>query len=205
MCSLKTLLKIEGDTELSDSASSISNGTVAKLQKTALTDSGNPRRWELDYVKRILYNIEVMFKDYALGRTREIINPDLFDQLESRKGNLNDGGVTSRINRRVLFDCVKECLELRCRQYVSGGCQLWAKGLSVVRRKDRLAEEVYREISGWSAVGDSMIDEIVDKDMSCQHGRWLGFDIEAFELGIQIESRILNSLMDEVLADILVL
>ncbi|KAL7080876.1 hypothetical protein ACP275_14G005600 [Erythranthe tilingii] len=184
-CSLKTFLK---DAELSDSASS-----------TVLTLSGseNPKRWELDYVKRILCNIEIMFKDYALGRTREVISPRLFEKLESSQ--------LSRTNQRVLFDCVSECLDLRFRQYVNGGLQLYAKGLSVVRRKDRLAEEVYKEISSWSAVGDSMIDELVDKDMSSRYGKWLDFDIEGFEIGVQIESRILNSLMDEVLDDILVL
>ncbi|KAL0367785.1 UNVERIFIED_CONTAM: hypothetical protein Sradi_3668600 [Sesamum radiatum] len=205
--SLKMFLPIEGDAELSDSASSTSIGTVAKRQETTLTltDNGKPGRWELQYVKEILCNIELMFKDYALGRAREIINPRLFDQLGSWKRHLNDGGVISRTNQRVLFDCVSECLELRCRKYVSGGCTLWAKGLSTVSRKERLAEEVYKEISGWSGVGDAMIDELVDKDMSSQYGRWLDFDTEAFELGIQIESRILNSLIDEVVADMLVL
>ncbi|KAL7123784.1 hypothetical protein ABFS83_14G005600 [Erythranthe nasuta] len=184
-CSFKTFLK---DADLSDSASS----TVLTL-----SDSENPKRWELDYVKRILCNIEIMFKDYALGRTREIISPRLFEKLESSQ--------LSRTNQRVLFDCVSECLDLRFRQYVNGGLELYAKGLSVVRRKDRLAEEVYKEISSWSAVGDSMIDELVDKDMSSRYGKWLDFDIEGFEIGVQIESRILNSLMDEVLDDILVL
>ncbi|KAK4433884.1 hypothetical protein Salat_0551100 [Sesamum alatum] len=146
--SLKMFLPIEGDAELSDSASSTSIGTVAKRQGTTLTltDNGKPKRWELH-----------------------------------------------------------ECLELRCRKYVSGGCKLWAKGLTTVRRKERLAEEVYKEVSGWSGIGDAMIDELVDKDMSSQHGRWLDFDTEAFELGIQMESRILNSLIDEVVADMLVL
>ncbi|KAI3459238.1 hypothetical protein Pfo_015901 [Paulownia fortunei] len=205
--SLKMFLAIEGDAELSDSASSTSAGTVAKRQETTLTltNCGKPRRWELEYVKEILCNIDLMFKDYALGRAHVIVNPHLFDQLESWKGYLNDDGVLPRINQRLLFDCVRECLDLRCRQYVGGGCKLWAKGLSVVRRKERLAEEVYKEISGWSAIGDSMIDELVDMDMSSQYGRWLNFDIEAFELGIQIESRILNSLIDEVVADMLVL
>lgn len=200
-------LPIEGDAELSDSASSTSIGTAAKRQETTLTlsDNGKPRRWEIQYVKEILRNIELMFKDYALGRAHEIINPRLFDQLGSWNRHLNDGGVVSRTNHRVLFDCISECLELRCRKYVSGGCKLWAKGLATVRRKERLAEEVYQEISGWGGFGDSMIDELVDKDMSSQYGRWLDFDIEAFELGIQIESRILNSLIDEVVADMLVL
>ncbi|KAK6146216.1 hypothetical protein DH2020_020085 [Rehmannia glutinosa] len=187
---------------MGDSASSNSAVTVAKKQETTLISSS----WELEYVKDILCNIEMMFDDYALGRAQGVVNFHIFDQLENRKRYMNDGGVISRMKRRVLFDCVSECMDMRCRQYVSGGCKLWAKGLSAVRRKERLAEEVYKEISGWSAVGDSMIDELVDKDMSSSpYGRWLDFDVETFELGMQIESRVLNSLIDEVVADILVL
>ncbi|KAK6146211.1 hypothetical protein DH2020_020080 [Rehmannia glutinosa] len=200
--SSKMFPTIEGDAELSDSASSNSAVTVAKKQETTLISSS----WELEYVKDILCNIEMMFDDYALGRAQGVVNFHIFDQLENRKRYMNDGGVISRMKRRVLFDCVSECMDMRCRQYVSGGCKLWAKGLSAVRRKERLAEEVYKEISGWSAVGDSMIDELVDKDMSSSpYGRWLDFDVETFELGMQIESRVLNSLIDEVVADILVL
>ncbi|KAI3469318.1 hypothetical protein Pfo_025981 [Paulownia fortunei] len=204
--SMNTFLPFEGDAELSDSASSTSAGTVAKRRETTLTlPYGKPRGWELEYVKELLCNIDKMFKDYALGRASEIINPQLFDQLESWKGYFSGCGLISRINRRLLFDCVSECLDLRCRQHVEGGYKLWAKGLWVVKRKDRLAEDVYKEISGWSAMGDFMVDELVDNDMSSHYGRWLNYEIEAFELGIQIESRIINSLIDEVVADILVL
>ncbi|KAL2454954.1 hypothetical protein Adt_47542 [Abeliophyllum distichum] len=209
MYSLKKLLPLEGDAELSDSASSTSAGTRTKKHATTTSfaiDSGKSTGWELDYVKEILCNIELMFKDYALGRTREIINPHLFDQLESRKVLFNGHhGLELKISRKVLFDCVTECLDSRCRCYVRGGYKIWTNGLSVIRRKDRLAEEVYNEIFSWSCMGDFMVDELVDKDMSSKHGRWLDFDIEAFELGIVIEDRILTSLLDEVVDDILVL
>lgn len=163
-------------------------------------------KWELAYIKDIICNIDQSFTDYALGRARMIINPHLFDQMERQKRFLNGpgGGPIPETNRRVLFHCVSECLELKCRQYIVGGSKQWIKGLSWVRRKERLAEEIYDEISGWIAIGDSLVDELVDKDMSSKHGRWLDFETEAFELGTQIQSRILNSLIDEVVADILV-
>ncbi|CAA2984108.1 Hypothetical predicted protein [Olea europaea subsp. europaea] len=209
MYSLKKLQSLEGDAELSDSASSISAGTLAKKHVTTTAsfaiDSGKSTGWELEYVKEILCNIELMFKDYALGRAREVINPHHFNQLESRKLCFNGHGFEAKISRKALFDCVTECLDLRFRRYISGGCKIWTEGFSVVRRKDRLAEEVYNEISSWSCMKDSMVDELVDKDMSSKHKRWLDFDIEAFELGILIEDRILTSLLDEVVDDILVL
>ncbi|KAJ0605374.1 hypothetical protein HanHA300_Chr02g0062331 [Helianthus annuus] len=70
----------------------------------------------------------------------------------------------------------------------------------------RLAQEVYREIAGWEDMKDSMVDELVDKDMSgCSYKKWLDFDVETFEIGVEIESRLLDSLINEVVDDILVL
>ena len=193
------------DAELSDSAASTSIATVvARKHEVALTATCSVRStmWELEYVKEILCNVELMFKDFALGRAREIINPHLFYQLENRKGRMENDGDESMLNRKVLFDGVSECLDLRCRRYVGGGCKTWAKGVTMVRRKEWLSEEVYKEMSEWRSMGDCMVDELVDKDMSSQYGRWLDFEVEAFELGVEIESQIFTSLVNEVVADI---
>ncbi|WOH15866.1 hypothetical protein DCAR_0935412 [Daucus carota subsp. sativus] len=190
---------IETDAELSDSASSSSTRVVAtKHANIAVIDAVRPVKWELEYVKTILCNTETMFKDVSAGRTSEIIDPRLFDQLETQKGELC-------LQRKVIFDCVGECMDLRFRKYVGGGYKAWEKGLSMARREDWLAEEIHREISSWEAMGDCMVDELVDKDMSSQCGRWLDFSVEASELGAEIERRILNSLLNEVISDILVL
>ncbi|XP_073134524.1 uncharacterized protein [Henckelia pumila] len=205
---LGTLLTIEGDAELSDSASSTVARTLAKSQETTFTMANceKPMKWELAYIKDIICDIDQGFTDYALGRVRMVINPHLFDQMETQKRFLNGpGGPIPETNRRLLFHSVSECLELKCRQYIIGGSKQWIKGLSWVRRNERLAEEIYDDISCWIAIGDSLVDELVDKDMSSKHGRWLDFETEAFELGTQIQSRIINSLIDEVVADILVL
>ncbi|MFS7955986.1 hypothetical protein Hanom_Chr07g00649201 [Helianthus anomalus] len=45
-------------------------------------------------------------------------------------------------------------------------CRVWAKGLATVRKPEWLAQDVYREIGGWEDMKDSMVDELVDKDMS---------------------------------------
>ncbi|XP_074340360.1 uncharacterized protein LOC141678052 isoform X2 [Apium graveolens] len=185
----------ETDTELSDSASSSSNRVVATKQ---VTDPVRSTKWELEYVKRILCNPETMFKDVSAGRTSEIIDPHLFYQLESKNCELN-------LQRKVLFDCVGECMDLRFRQYVGGGHKAWEKGLATARRKEVLAEEIHREISSWEAMGDCMVDELVDKDMSSHCGRWLDYSVEASEVGVEIERRILNSLLNEAISDILVL
>lgn len=203
MISSKKLLSVEADTELSDSASSTSFGTLTRKHTTTIsvTDLVRSAEWELDYIKETLCNVDLMFKDFSLGRVRDVINPHLFNLLESRKGE-NDCG-ESRLRRKVLFDCVSECLDLRCRRYVGGGCRMWVKGVAMVRRKEWLAEEVYKEILGWKGMGDSMVDELVDKDMSSQYGRWLDFEEDEFVLGVEVEAQIFNSLIDEMVADII--
>ncbi|KAK4380094.1 hypothetical protein RND71_001956 [Anisodus tanguticus] len=196
--SWKKFHSMEPDVDLLDSATSTSD----KKEDWKHVRTMKSPNWELEYVKDILCNIESMFMDFAVGMSHEIINPHLFDQLERVNGSGHD---ELKQRRKVVFDCVGECLDLRCREYVEGGYDKWSKGVLVVRNKEKLAEEVYREISGWSGMGNCMVDELVDKDMSSYFGRWLDFEVEAFELGIQIEKRLLNSLIDEVVADILLL
>lgn len=185
----------EIDAELSDSASSSSTRVVTTKH---VTDPVGSAKWEREYVKRILCNTEEMFMDVSTGQKSEIIDLHLFYQLESKKGELN-------LQRKVLFDCVGECMDMRFQQYVGGGYKAWEKGLSTARRKGWLAEEIHREISSWETMGDCMVDELVDKDMSSHCGRWLDYSVEAAELGVEIEHRILNSLLNEVISDILVL
>ncbi|XP_039058238.1 uncharacterized protein LOC120201769 [Hibiscus syriacus] len=200
LSALKKLRPVEADTELSDSASSMYSKTVAKSNENFV--SVKSVNWELEYVKLILCNVELMFKDFALNRARETINPHLFDQLESRRGGFRcDGGGESRLERKVLFDSVTECIDLRCRQFVGGGYKMWTKGMTILRRNELLAEEVYKEICGWRGMGDCMVDELVDKDMSSQHGKWLDFEVDAFVLGVNIEDQILNALVDEMITE----
>ncbi|KAI3792174.1 hypothetical protein L2E82_06045 [Cichorium intybus] len=175
---------MEVDTELLDSASSCSSSTT-KLTK-----------WEPDYVTKVLEDIETMFTDFTIGKARKIVNPRVFDRLEF--GTKVDDGKVVKFRRELVFNCVSECMETKCR--------VWGKGLAMVTRPDRLAQEVYKEIEGWEDMKDSMVDELVDKDMSgegCK--RWLDFDVEAFEYGVELESWLIDSLINEVVDDMLVL
>ncbi|GER46874.1 phosphatidylinositolN-acetyglucosaminlytransferase subunit P-related [Striga asiatica] len=194
------------EADLSDSASSTSK--ASKTRSIALNSPyhNKSRNLELLYIKKLLSNIEPMFKDYALGKTSEIINPHVFKQPENREEG-HSHGVESipRLDRRLMFDCVNECLDLRCGRFAKGGYKLWAKGTLVVKRNEVLAENVYRDISCWGSMGHFMVDEIVGKDMSSKNGSWLDHEVDVFALGIQIESWVLSSLIDEVVDDILVL
>ncbi|KAI3792175.1 hypothetical protein L2E82_06046 [Cichorium intybus] len=173
---------MEVDTELLDSASSSSTTKLAK--------------WEPDYVTKVLEDIETMFTDFTIGKTRKLVNPRVFDRLEF--GTKVDDEKVVKLRRELVFNCVSECMETKCR--------VWGKGLAMVSRPDRLAQEVYKEIEGWEDMKDSMVDELVDKDMSGEgYKRWLDFDVEAFEYGVELESWLIDSLINEVVDDMLVL
>ncbi|XP_050373208.1 uncharacterized protein LOC126790884 [Argentina anserina] len=205
LSSSKKFHSIEADTELSDSASSTSTGTVPR-HHAATVYMPNPWRsdeLESGYIKETLCNVEFMFQDLVLGRSDKIMSPHLFNLLESRRGQFEKDGSKSRLRRKELFDCTSELLEFRCRRYVGGGYKAWVKGAAMVRRKDILTEEFYKEFSDLTSMRNCMVDELVDKDMSSQYGRWLEFETDEFALGVEIERQILKSLVDEVIADIL--
>ncbi|KAE9610018.1 hypothetical protein Lalb_Chr07g0182181 [Lupinus albus] len=195
----------EADAELSDSACSSLTSTMVKKHTCAfsVSKSEGSSTWELDYVNDILCHVELMYMDFALGRARDIINPHLFNLLESRKERFGSDSSKFRSRRKVIFDCVSECLDLRCRRYVGGGCKMWTKGIAMVRRNEWLSGEVYKEISSWKGVEDSMVDDLVDRDMSSQHGRWVDFEVDTFALGAEVVDQILNSLVDDVASEIL--
>ncbi|RWR94592.1 dentin sialophosphoprotein isoform X2 [Cinnamomum micranthum f. kanehirae] len=201
---LKKILPVEAEAELSDSASSTFIGTVEREQVVGLSVSGQMRteKQELKYVREMLQNTRLIFKDLPLSHAHELIDPRLFDRMENQKIEWrNEGdGEDSKVSRRELFDCVREFLDMKCGRYNRGGYKTWAKGVALVQ-KQGLAEEVCKEIMLRRNMGDWMVDELVEWDMSNHSGRWLDFQVEAFELGEEIEREILSSLVDEVIAD----
>ncbi|KAL0384781.1 UNVERIFIED_CONTAM: hypothetical protein Sradi_2872400 [Sesamum radiatum] len=196
----------EGDVEISDTASSLSIGTMSETVASSLymTDSKDNSHWELQYIVDILSSRGLLLEEFALGQAHKIIAPDLFDQLEGRKmDSYKVMGDQVVLERKVLFDCVCECLEVRCGRLLAGSCKFWAKQTATLHRRQWLAEDVYREISSWKNAEELMVDELVDKDMSSKSGKWIDFEVEAFEEGVEIEERILTSLVDELIDDFL--
>lgn len=196
---------VESDAELLDSASSVSladTGGKGSITASTSTNFDESPYWEFRYIRDIIRSSDLMLEDFLLGEAQSIIALDLFDQLENQKTRTNKNVEEQlKIKRRVLFDSVVECLEFRCKQSSGGSFEAWAKWTALVQRKEWLAEEVYREIAGWTSMEELMVDEVVDKDMSTQHGKWTDFSFEAFEEGVDIEKVILSSLMDELIHD----
>ncbi|XP_047338584.1 serine-rich adhesin for platelets-like [Impatiens glandulifera] len=205
-----SVLESSSLTESCNSSKSITTTTTSSVQADAnLSDTDSSTStiiapssgWELEYIKEILLDMEPMFEDYAIGRSQHFVNPQIFHRIENSQKCFYGGDVGKQM-RKVLFDFVNESMDLRCRQYTRGGCG-YKKGMqTMMRRKEWLAEEVYGEMEGWRGSGDCMVDDLVEKDMSSQFGKWVEFDVAVFEVGVKIEGRILTSLINEVVADI---
>lgn len=168
-----------------------------------MADPKDSSNWELKYIGYILSNAELLLEEFSLGQAHKIIAPDLFDQLENQKMDSYKVMEEHVLERKVLFDCVCECLEVRCGRLLAGSFKFWAKQMTMLHRRQWLADDLYREISSWTNDEELMVDELVDKDMSSKNGKWIDFEIEAFEEGVEIENRILTSLVDELVDDFL--
>ncbi|XP_030504248.2 uncharacterized protein LOC115719372 [Cannabis sativa] len=196
-----------GEIESSDSVffSSTRNVSVNQVNRRfGFIDYDKPSNWELEYVRDIVSNAELALEDFALGHANKVISPPtLFDDLENEENftEWNEEECCSKLGRKVLFDCVNESLELRSLQMLIGTCS--RKG-RLAPRKEWLAEEIHEEISVWKDMAELMVDDLVDKDMSTGIGRWLDFDNEAFEEGVEIEKGVLSCLLDDLVSDLMV-
>lgn len=195
----------EGDPEISDTASSLSVGTISETVSSSLhlADQKDSSNWELKYIGDILSHAELLLEEFSMGQAHKIVAPDLFVQLENQQMDSYKFMEENVLERKVLFDCVCECLEFSCGRLLAGNYKFWAKQMTVLHRRRWLADDLYREISSWTVVEEMMVDELVDKDMSSNSGKWIEFDIEGFEEGVEIGDRILTSLVDELIDDFL--
>ncbi|XP_064936047.1 uncharacterized protein LOC135588045 [Musa acuminata AAA Group] len=192
----------ETEPELSDSASSLSKDLVERSQFSG-ADNKKADEQELTYVKEILCNNGLTYKNlgsYYLTRVGETFDPILLNDLEDSRSKNGQGEVINdKARSKLLYDCVQECMDLKHNQYFKSGYQAWVKGTTITRKD--LAEDIYDEILRWKNMGNCMVDELVFNDMGTHLGRWVDFELEAFETGKQIQGQILSSLIDEVLAD----
>ncbi|KAF5806495.1 hypothetical protein HanRHA438_Chr05g0231141 [Helianthus annuus] len=108
------------------------------LTKTEADPDSSGNESERVYMKNILSDIESMFEDFTLNRTSKIVNPHLFDQLEAQKPVFAKKH-EPKLRRKLVFDCVSECVDSRC--------AVWLRGLAVVTRKDRLVEDVCNKVN----------------------------------------------------------
>lgn len=191
--------------ELSDSASSLSVGGVERKDKACTSGYRNFEQspnWELVYTKEVLSNVDLQLDDYVLGQAR--LSADIFYSWENQKTG-SDKAVDeyNKLEQQLLIDFLNECLEFRCEQISVGSRKAWSKLTMLFQKKERLAEEIHREMSGLTSMKDLLTDEIVDKEMSSHYGKWVDFETEECEECLEVGNEILSSLVDEMITDLL--
>ena len=183
------------DQELTWVSSTESHQTVDEADSAATLD------WELEYITEILNSGQLMFQDFASGTTttNELVLPSsLFDEMERSRGAV----ISTKIERKVLFECVNQCLAVKFERMLVGSCK-GGTMMMMLEHRDLLAEEVNREVKGLKKMREMMIDELVDHDMSCLEGRWVGYERVMFEEGIDVEGEIVSGLVDDLVSDLL--
>ncbi|XP_050381784.1 uncharacterized protein LOC126798773 isoform X2 [Argentina anserina] len=181
-------------TDLSDSASTweVSGKNITRI--FGFHSPNQSTDWELEYVQYILSKVNLGIEDFALGDSDYVISPSLFDNLLYQEEY-------PKLQQKLLFDSVNESLHNRCKQIVVGSQKALDQWETLSQRKESLAAELYKEITVWNNMGDLRADDLVDKDMSTGLGRWLNFEVDAFEEGVEIEKEILSCLVDELVSD----
>lgn len=165
------------------------------------TDSAATIDWELEYITEILNSGQLMFQDFALGTTtKELLLPSsLFDEMERSRG----AAMSMKIERKALFDCVNQCLAVKFERMLIGSCKgMMMSGGVLLEHRDLLAEELNREVKGLKNMREMMIDELVDHDMSSFEGKWINYEREMFDEGIDIEGEIVSTLVDDLVSDL---
>ncbi|CAF1847802.1 uncharacterized protein BNAC04G23470D [Brassica napus] len=182
----------------SDCRQDSENGMRESSPDQEVTWVSSTVNWEFEYITEILNSSQLMFQDLASGTTTsEVLLPSgLFDEMERSRG-----AVTSmKMDRKALFDCVNQWLAVKFERMLVGTCK--GMMLLLLEHRDLLAEEVNREVKGLKKMREMMIDELVDHDMSCFEGRWVGYEREVFEEGIDIEGDIVSTLVDDLVSDL---
>jgi hypothetical protein len=74
-------------------------------------------------------------------------------------------------------------------------------GMAVLQKLS--PEEIYKEMNSLKVAEEWMVDELVYREMSGPLGNWVDFKTESFEAGKDITAELLESLVDEIVADLL--
>ena len=222
------LERSEHDTELSDSATSFNKGRIVCEILTDLVDqipralqslySFGPSftRSKLTHMKDVILNAELVLgfdTDYSEDEVPQLLIyrflPDELDTMAEdtmwTDFNLFVGCVDSRQRKELkgfLFDCVIEHLESNCCQYFKCGFKPWWTKLPQCLKAKMLAQGVKMEIKKWACMVGMVPDEIIEWEMSHSLGKWIDFDIEAYEAGVDIGGDIFQILFDEIVEDL---
>ena len=96
--------------------------------------------------------------------------------------------------RRFLFDCIAEHVDLNYSQ--------WARVEMPLPASKQLAHKVNRDVETWGRMARKGLDEIVRWDLNRTAENWVDPDSEAFLVGVDIGTLIIELLVNEVAHDL---
>ncbi|KAL6636575.1 hypothetical protein ACP70R_024147 [Stipagrostis hirtigluma subsp. patula] len=198
-------LEGDGSSEYSDTASSITVTTSEIPRSESSSSCHMDYRQEIEFIREILSassRIDHIFSYLERFGNSDILDPHLLEELN---GNIRflvgDEGKSFRMMRKLLFDCVNELLSVKCAYYFNAGYGSWFLGMAILQNLS--AEEIHREMTSLKVAEEWMVDELVYREMSCPLGNWADFKMETYQVGGDITTELLGSLIDEVIADLL--
>ncbi|KAJ4959612.1 hypothetical protein NE237_019522 [Protea cynaroides] len=215
----------DGDADLWDSATSfcrrsagseVVTNSICSISKildgVGLADIGLEGN-KLKHAREVLLSTELLFGNASPsdGKEDSIIGPIFLEDLEilfydlSRSSNCRLSFMEAKEGnqlRKFLFDCMIECLDLEYGHCWKMGFKNWKKMMSEFWREN-LRRKVYEEIRTQTDIAGWNRDEIIDREMSHSLGKWMHFEVEAFETGAEIEQYLLTLLINEMVIDLL--
>ncbi|THU53069.1 hypothetical protein C4D60_Mb10t10550 [Musa balbisiana] len=184
------------------------NGNSGSKLQFGLTESCNTTRSsDLDTdlldsassvdIRRSDGSVDMSLESFLLDMLQAIVNA-------LRMGPKSYPGYTG-INetdqlRELLFDCMIECLDSNYSCLCKSGYMTYTK-LTFLLTREKLMREVYQDIRGWMDLAGKFLDDMVKNEMKTSAGKWADCMMEAFEAGMEIESNILQTLVDETVID----
>ena len=216
----------EADTDILDSATSLNKGRIGSeavvadlvnyissvihaINLAGARLGGN----KLTHVKDVILNAEMLFEKAALANSdgsRSFLGPFLVDELGTLTcatwtysdifSGFEDNSKGRNQLTGFLFDSVIEHLDTKYCIHSDSGYKAWTR--LPWMDGEKLIKLVAEEVRRWADLAGMIPDEIIEWEMSHSLGKWTDFEIEEFETGTEIDSDILQILVDEIVVDL---
>lgn len=216
--------QLEPYADILDSACSLSMGkfyrelvnsllsNISEVFNTINLADVHLRGGKLTHAKEVILNAELVFGNAALPdavtKGGFSISQFVLNELDMLAcvmwTNFSSFVAFSAKDRNQLkgfvFDCMVEYLESRFSRYSNSGFSAWTR-LPLRMKTEMLICEIVEEVGRWVELAGLVPDELIEHEMSHSLGKWIDFEVEAFETGSEIDQQILQTLITEVVVD----
>ncbi|GMI77000.1 TON1 Recruiting Motif 22 [Hibiscus trionum] len=103
--------------------------------------------------------------------------------------------------RGFLFDCAIECIDSKYGRYCNSGFRPW-RSLPCCMNSRKLIRDVADKVKRWIKLAGMVPEERIEYEMSYSLGKWTDFNTEAYESGVEMDWDILQSIVDEIIDDL---